>query len=106
MGAVLALEPFHGQTIPRLLELRLDALGGKTLVRHPGGERTYADQRDAVARMAGTLTAAGVGRGDRVSGISGNRIELLDLFLACGCSRSTARSPFPRRAPRSLTRVW
>lgn len=84
MGAVLALEPFHGQTIPRLLELRLDALGGKTLVRHPGGERTYAEQRDAVARMAGTLTAAGVGRGDRVAVISGNRIELLDLFLACG----------------------
>lgn len=29
--------PFHQQTIPRLLDLRLDELGDKMLVRHPGG---------------------------------------------------------------------
>jgi len=39
--------------------------------------------RDAVARMAGTLCAAGVGPGDRVLTVAGNRVEALDLFLAC-----------------------
>jgi carnitine-CoA ligase len=76
--------PFDQQTIPRLLESWLGERGDMTLVRHPGGERTYAEQRDAVARLAGTLAAAGVERGDRVAAMSGNRIELLDLFLACG----------------------
>lgn len=76
--------PFAEQTIPRLLERRLGVLGAKALVRHPGGERTYVEQRDAVARMAGTLAAAGVAYGDRVAVLSRNRVELLDLFLACG----------------------
>ena len=58
--------------------------GGKPLLRYVGGERSYAEMQVAVARMAGTLQAAGVGRGDRVLCVAGNRVELLDVFLACG----------------------
>ena len=58
--------------------------GAKPLLRYAGGERSYAEMQDAVAQMAGTLQAAGVGPGDRVVAVAGNRVELLDAFLACG----------------------
>ena len=58
--------------------------GARPLLRYVGGERSYAEMQDAVARMAGTLQVAGVGPGDRVLTVAGNRVELLELFLACG----------------------
>ena len=39
---------------------------------------------DAVARLAGALTAAGIGPGDRVAVMAENRLEVLDAWLACG----------------------
>jgi crotonobetaine/carnitine-CoA ligase len=54
------------------------------LLRHAGGERTYAEMREAVARTAGMLRSKGVGPGDRVLYMAGNRVEMLDGFLACG----------------------
>ncbi len=58
--------------------------GERTLLRHAGGERTYAEMREAVARTAGMLRNEGVGPGDRVLYMAGNRVEMLDGFLACG----------------------
>jgi crotonobetaine/carnitine-CoA ligase len=69
------------QTLPALLERQAARYGAKPLVRIGGLERSYAATRDAAARTAGTLQAAGVARGDRVAMMCENRIELLDLIL-------------------------
>jgi crotonobetaine/carnitine-CoA ligase len=46
--------------------------------------------REAAARTAGLLHEAGIGPGDRVLGLSGNRIELIDLILGCAWAGATA----------------
>jgi long-chain acyl-CoA synthetase len=70
---------------PRLARL-LDAACG----RHPekiaivGGDRqlSYAELRDMAARLAGTLTAAGLA-GDRIATLLPNGPELIVCYLAC-----------------------
>jgi carnitine-CoA ligase len=76
--------PFAERTLGRMLELQADRLGERPFVRYPGGARSYVEMRDRAATLAAALAAAGVVRGDRVAIMSGNRIELLDLWLACG----------------------
>jgi carnitine-CoA ligase len=76
--------PFGERTLGRMLELQADRLGKRPFVRHPAGTRSYAEMRDRAAALAAALADAGTVRGDRVAIISGNRIELLDLWLACG----------------------
>src|SRR5205085_2911299 len=49
-----------------------------------GAEWSYTDAAEAAARRAGTLRAAGIGRGDRVAVMCSNRAEMLEVFLACG----------------------
>jgi len=56
----------------------------RPLVKIAGGEWRHRDAVDIVARRAGALRAAGIGRGDRVALMCSNRIELLEVFLACG----------------------
>jgi acetyl-CoA synthetase len=43
----------------------------------------YGDVADRAARMAGALTARGVGRGDVVMTLIGSRVEWIDTMLAC-----------------------
>lgn len=43
----------------------------------------YEGVREAAARRAGMLAAAGVSRGDRVAALCGNRAELISLLLGC-----------------------
>ena len=76
--------PLEQRTVQGALGRGVDRWGGKPLLRWAGGERTYAEMQDAVARTAGTLRAAGVGAGTRVLIASGNRVEMLDAYLACG----------------------
>jgi len=71
-------------TLPALLEQRAAELGGKPLLRVGAVTRSYQQARDSAARMAAALAARGVGRGDRVAALCGNRIELMDLILGCG----------------------
>ncbi|WP_158885896.1 ATP-dependent acyl-CoA ligase [Amycolatopsis anabasis] len=80
--AVLPL-PFARQTLPALLERQAERYGDKPLVRVGDVVLSYREVRDAAARTAGMLTAAGLRRGDRVATLSGNRLELLDLMLGC-----------------------
>src|SRR5262249_11260864 len=47
------------------------------------GDLTFAQAADWSATLAGGLTAAGVGRGDRVAMVSANRPEMVVLWLAC-----------------------
>ncbi len=75
--------PVEEQTIPGLLERQAAAHGDRPLLRFGDLERGFAAQRDAAARAAGTLAAAGIGPGDRVAIMCENRIEVLDLILGC-----------------------
>jgi crotonobetaine/carnitine-CoA ligase len=71
------------QTLPGLLEIGAERHSDRPLLRFGDLERSFAQVRDAVATAAGTLAAAGIGRGDRVAMMCENRIELLDLMLGC-----------------------
>jgi crotonobetaine/carnitine-CoA ligase len=83
---VLESSPLRGipvtqQTLPALLERQAARYRDKPLLRMGAIERSYAGTRDAAARAAGTLQAAGIRRGDRLALMCENRIELLDLIL-------------------------
>jgi carnitine-CoA ligase len=71
------------RTIPALLQRQADRHGDRPLVRAGGEERTVAEIRQAAARRAGALAAAGIASGDRVVVISENRLEVLELWLGC-----------------------
>jgi crotonobetaine/carnitine-CoA ligase len=71
------------QTLPGMLELGAERFGEKSLLRFDSLDRSFVGVRDAVAAAAGTLSEAGIGRGDRVAMMCENRIELLDLMLGC-----------------------
>jgi crotonobetaine/carnitine-CoA ligase len=75
--------PLAQQNLPTLLARRAGEFGDKLLARIAGVERTYAGARNAAARTAGMLAAAGIEPGDRVAIIAGNRVEQFDLFLGC-----------------------
>jgi crotonobetaine/carnitine-CoA ligase len=79
---VLRLAPAE-RTLPALLERRAVDDGARPFLTAPGGERSFAELRDAAARGAGALAAAGVTRGDRVAALAGNRLDLIELWLAC-----------------------
>ena len=48
-----------------------------------GAEYTFGEMEARSERMAGALAGRGLGRGDRLCVYLGNRIEFVDLFLAC-----------------------
>ena len=71
------------RTLPAMLTRQAERFGSKSLVSAGDASWTYAETRDAAAHFAGTLHAAGVKRGDRVAVVCGNRIEFLEVVLAC-----------------------
>ncbi|MGJ7493220.1 ATP-dependent acyl-CoA ligase [Variovorax sp. ZT4R33] len=76
--------PLAERTVPCLLQRQAVALGDRPLLTVAGSRWTHAGAVEAVARRAAALLAAGVGRGDRVAILCGNRVEFLEVFLACG----------------------
>jgi malonyl-CoA/methylmalonyl-CoA synthetase len=48
-----------------------------------GTEYTFGQLDERSERMAGALAGRGLGRGDRLCVYLGNRVEFIDLFLAC-----------------------
>ena len=75
--------PAAAQTLPALLERQAAVHGDKPLVRVGDVEVGFRAMRDRARAAAGALAAAGVGPGDRVVVLSGNRLELLVLVLGC-----------------------
>jgi crotonobetaine/carnitine-CoA ligase len=67
-----------------MLRRAAERYGDRPLVKIAGGEWRHRDAVDIVARRAGALRAAGIERGDRVALMCSNRVELLEVFLACG----------------------
>jgi crotonobetaine/carnitine-CoA ligase len=82
----VALRGLHARelTLPTLLARQADRYGDRQLLRAGGIRRSYAEMPEAVSRTAGSLAAAGIGAGDRVAIMASNRVETLDLLLACG----------------------
>jgi crotonobetaine/carnitine-CoA ligase len=72
------------RTVPAILRRQAAAFGDRPLLSIAGVEWTHAEAAGLVARRAAALQAAGVKRGDRVAVMCGNRVEVLELFLACG----------------------
>ena len=71
------------RTLPAMLTRQAERFAQRPLVSAGETTWTYADARDAAARFAGALHAAGIGRGDRVAIICSNRIEFLEIVLGC-----------------------
>jgi crotonobetaine/carnitine-CoA ligase len=82
MDEAVRLSPTE-RTLRRLVELQGDRLGDRPCLVADGVSRSYADLAVAAARFAGTLTEAGVERGDRVAIVSENRWEILQCLLGC-----------------------
>jgi crotonobetaine/carnitine-CoA ligase len=76
--------PARQRTLPALLELQAEQHGDRPFLTVGETRRTFAEQREAIARLAGGLAAAGIGSGDRVAVLSENRLEVLDTWFACG----------------------
>ncbi|HEX8691345.1 MAG TPA: AMP-binding protein [Longimicrobium sp.] len=52
--------------------------------RSRGGRLTYAELDAGADRWAAVLRALGIGRGDLVAVLAGNRREVVEVFFACG----------------------
>ena len=69
--------------MPGLLRLRARQRGDAPLLRVGGAWSSYRETADRAARAAAALAARGIGSGDRVAALCGNRVELVELFLGC-----------------------
>lgn len=71
------------RTLPVMLAARAQTFGERVLFKAGRDSLSYSQAREVAASMAGALLAAGIGPGDRVALMCGNRIEFMRLFLGC-----------------------
>ena len=83
-GDLPALIAPDARTLPQMLRRQSALHGDRRLIDIGGRVWTFADTLDMATRFGGTLQAAGIGRGDHVAVICGNRAELLQIYLGCG----------------------
>ena len=76
--------PPDERTLPCMLRRQAALYGHRRLVEFAGQAWGFADTLEMAARFGGTLHAAGIGPGDTVAVICGNRPELLQVYLGCG----------------------
>ncbi len=76
--------PPEQRTLPCMLRRQAALYGDRRLVEIGGQTWSFAASLDMAARFGGTLHAAGIGRGDHVAAMCGNRPELLQVYLGCG----------------------
>src|SRR5512140_11233 len=72
------------RTVPALLARQAGRFGDKRLVVCGEVTWSYREAARMAARLAGTLRGTGIGSGDRIALMCGNRAENLALFLAAG----------------------
>ncbi len=73
-------------TIDRWLRDRARLTPARVAIEHPGGEVTYGELEERSDRLAETLLARGLQRGDRVATLTGNSPEHVEAFYACAKS--------------------
>ncbi len=76
--------PLLERTLPALLQRQAMRFGERPFLSIGATRWRHGDAAVAAARVGASLRRAGIGRGDRVAVLSGNRIECLEVFLACG----------------------
>ncbi|MDM0044141.1 ATP-dependent acyl-CoA ligase [Variovorax dokdonensis] len=76
--------PAAQRTLPAMLRHQAQTFGPRPALTIGQTRWTHGDVPENVARRAAALQQAGIGRGDRVALMCGNRIECLEAFLACG----------------------
>jgi crotonobetaine/carnitine-CoA ligase len=76
--------PLAQRTLPAMLQQQAERFGDRPLLSVAGHSWAHRDAMQAASRRAASLRRAGVARGDRVAVMSSNRIEFLEVFLACG----------------------
>ena len=79
-----AAPPFPKHPDPLRFWRRLAGTRAALVDRARGERLTYPELDAAADRWAALLRAQGVGRGDRVGALAGNRSELVAAFFACG----------------------
>jgi fatty-acyl-CoA synthase len=91
-----------GSTVASLFATQADRAPKRPAV--VAGDRTlsYGELAERVRRLAGVLTARGLGRGARIAILSENRAEFVELFLAAGSVGAVVACQNWRLAPPEL----
>ena len=71
------------RTLPAVLEAQASKLRDKPFVTFGDTTRSFAEMRDAAARLADAFASDGTKQGDRIAVMSENRLEILDAWFAC-----------------------
>ncbi len=85
-GASSSIQPLppSERTLPAMLARGASRHGARPLLGFGAASWSHRDLPRLAAARAATLRQAGVGRGDRVAVMLSNRIELIEVFVACG----------------------
>jgi len=84
MRSDVAALPPHERTLVAMLQRGAERFGDRPLVALSGASWSHREAGAVAARRAAALRALGIGRGERVALMCGNRGELLETFLGCG----------------------
>jgi crotonobetaine/carnitine-CoA ligase len=76
--------PAAERTLPRMLMHGAERHGERPVLSFGDARWSHADVPRLAALRARALRDAGVSRGDRVALMLGNRLEMIEAFLACG----------------------
>lgn len=76
------------KTLPQLLAEQAEQFGDRTAVTDRGRHYSYAALAERAGRLAASLRAAGVTRGDRIGILLTNRIEWLEIFFGASAARA------------------
>ena len=82
-AGILSAFPPGDRTVPAMLQRQAQRHGDRPLFAAGGVTWSFAEAPHIAARFAGTLAAAGIGPGDRVALMCGNRAEFMEAVLGC-----------------------
>ena len=83
------MQPPFSRTMFELLAEQAARAPGSPAVLSANGSITFAELRDAAARVAGAMRERGVRRGDCVGILVNNRVEWLEIFFAAAALGAT-----------------
>ena len=86
VASAMTIEPLPPaeRTLPAMLGRGAARHGDRPLLGFGAASWSHRDMPGLAAARAATLREAGVGRGDRVAVMVSNRIEMIEVFVACG----------------------
>jgi crotonobetaine/carnitine-CoA ligase len=76
-------EPVDRRTLPCILQRQASCFSDRPFLAIGESRWSHAQASREAAGWAGALAAAGIGKGDRVAVMCGNRVEFVQVFLGC-----------------------